>query len=108
MSENKEMTLEERKKLETQVAALFAGEERADEMELLASTICDATRITSRTSRRISVLRRPPESTPLKFNSTSRMISANMGGRASCPGRKAMPSANRRAGNHGKSKIQCR
>lgn len=36
------MTLEERKKLETQVAALFAGEERADEMELLASTICDA------------------------------------------------------------------
>ena len=42
MSENKEMTLEERKKLETQVTALFAGEERADEMELLASTIGDA------------------------------------------------------------------
>ena len=42
MSENEKMTLEERKKLEAQVTAIFAGEERADEMELLASTIGDA------------------------------------------------------------------
>lgn len=42
MTESEKMTIEGRQASVEQVAALFAGEERADEMELLASTIGDA------------------------------------------------------------------
>lgn len=42
MTENEKMTIEGRQAPVELVAAPFAGEERADEMELLASTIGDA------------------------------------------------------------------
>ena len=42
MTESEKMTIEGRQDPVAQVAALFAGEEWADEIELLASTIGDA------------------------------------------------------------------